>query len=914
MLRSKTDKAEIEKSNAEFERIYFTNRHVTDACVVLISSRAAVGTIKHLDLSNTDNITGDALVALCEEHGESLESLVLTTTPRIHVPDIIQGVMSCYAEGFGRLTKLHLDEIKELTDKDLQKMAAKLPRNLTSLSLKYGLNVEDAGVIEIAKTQTNLMNLCLCGCEKLTDASILYIAHACVELQALDVTGCHYLTNESIVQFAYRTRRYYTGRKGIPHKGLYNHDDPQLVLADLVIKNRGKKKEKTADDDDEWVFDGDVALSDDPEALKAFELERVRKEKVKALRREIQEKEFVKTLKAARLTLDQVQQLFRRDGEDTDPNADKLIDLDEIAIRMGLEEPAARERRLRELERAQEQANEREAMIKCEEMVAQGMRVWQIARELNLEKSKVLKVKEKWELQNKVFNLLKDVPQEELAKYALQIKLPDCKVKKALLKDVNMQSRLFIRIQLSSGGAPKNSAYRPVISDLNFNVDTFLPKIIDKNDFLKIDLCEKPDSGPGKPLAYYKAPMPKFIDYPVDMKKVPLYGSAGFFQGQPVGIMTLCLRALGEESFAAWKSTMGDYDASGAAAAKAAAQNKMKEMADQAGAIADKVLERCVEFVVTQMLDYFDPFKQMKELTLMRCNKLTDFPVIEMVRSMPYITSLNVSGVRNITDQSLEYIGRLCPYLKNLDITGCVCVTDDGVAHVSGGCMELERINMDECTDLTDAAIAFFCNFDLTNRLKEVTYKGLIRTTQESLSQIASSSTSLTKLAVAGSPQYRDVQVVTLAQRCHKLVHLDLGWCNGLTDYGISVMAQNCPELQTLSLANCDSLTGTCVVDAALHCPRLATVDLTACLGIKDEAILELIRSALQLSWLSISNCELLGKQTLGAIADWGEGLTHLEMLGCSSMTKKDIFRFQEKVIGRMELVVEVDEDSGMYK
>jgi hypothetical protein len=26
------------------------------------------------------------------------------------------------------------------------------------------------------------------------------------------------------------------------------------------------------------------------------------------------------------------------------------------------------------------------------------------------------------------------------------------------------------------------------------------------------------------------------------------------------------------------------------------------------------------------------------------------------------------------------------------------------------------------------------------------------------------------------------------------------------------------------------------------------------------------------------------------------------------------IYRFQEKVIGRMELVVEVDEDAGMYK
>ena len=53
----------------------------------------------------------------------------------------------------------------------------------------------------------------------------------------------------------------------------------------------------------------------------------------------------------------------------------------------------------------------------------------------------------------------------------------------------------------------------------------------------------------------------------------------------------------------------------------------MKEMADQAGTIADKVLDRCCEWAVTQMLDYFDPFKQLKTLTLMRCHKLTDFPV-----------------------------------------------------------------------------------------------------------------------------------------------------------------------------------------------------------------------------------------------------------------------------------------------
>ena len=466
----------FEKSKAQFERVYFTNRHVSDACIVLVSTRAPLGTIKHLDLSNTDNITGEALLAIAEEHGESLESLVLTTTPKIHVPEIVQSVSLCHADGFGQLTKLHLDDIKDLRDKDISKMAAKLPKHLTSLSLRYGLNIEDKGIIDIAKSHTSLLHLDVCGCEKLTDASILYVAHACVELQSVNIMGCRFLTDECMVQFAFRTRRYYTGRKGIPCKGPYNHDDPTLVLADLVLKNRGKKK-KTEDDDDEWVFDGDVALSDDPEAMAAFEAERERKERVKALRAEIQEKEFTKTLKAARLTMEQVQSIFRKnDGSDAD-SQEKVIDLDEIAVRMGLEEPAQRERRLRDLERAKEMAEEKEAMAQCEEMVARGMRPWQIARELNLPRDVVSRIAEKWELKNRVFNTLHDVQQEDLAKYALQVKIPDCKVKRALLKDVNLQSRLFLKVQLTSGGALKNSAYRPIMSDLNFNLDTFFPKV-----------------------------------------------------------------------------------------------------------------------------------------------------------------------------------------------------------------------------------------------------------------------------------------------------------------------------------------------------------------------------------------------------------------------------------------------------
>ena len=111
---------------------------------------------------------------------ESVESLVLTITPKINLNDILQSVSLCYAEGFGNLQKLQLDDIKDLQDKMLSKMATKLCKQLTSLSLRYALNVKDQGIIDIAKTHTKLLHLDVSGCEKLTDKSIIYVAHACV--------------------------------------------------------------------------------------------------------------------------------------------------------------------------------------------------------------------------------------------------------------------------------------------------------------------------------------------------------------------------------------------------------------------------------------------------------------------------------------------------------------------------------------------------------------------------------------------------------------------------------------------------------------------------------------------------------------------------------------------------------------
>ena len=256
------------------EHLYFTNKLISDACILLVSRQASIGEIRHVDLSNLSNITSRSLSVLCEEHGAHFESLKLKADNKVPPTDILSVVELCVSEGIGSLTHLSLDGMSNMKDGEFSGLVSLLPNSLKSLSLQFCLTLEDKEVIELARQKTDLLELNLRGCEKITDNSILALAHHCLFLEKLDFSYCTQVSDVGLREFAYRTRRFLKGTKGIPTGGVFDHTDPTLLLADLIIKNR--KKKKKADDEEDLIFDTDVAASDDPEAVAAFELEQVR--------------------------------------------------------------------------------------------------------------------------------------------------------------------------------------------------------------------------------------------------------------------------------------------------------------------------------------------------------------------------------------------------------------------------------------------------------------------------------------------------------------------------------------------------------------------------------------------------------------------------------------------------------------
>jgi hypothetical protein len=139
---------------------------------------------------------------------------------------------------------LHLDKVAQLRDEDLEQIASKVPHTLRTLSMQYNGQLEESGVVALIQHQTALQSLNLVGCEHVSDKALTTAAQCCPFLESVFLSFCHKVTDTPLNQITYRARRCFTGRPGVPTRGVFNHDDPTLVLADLVIRNKGKKRKE----------------------------------------------------------------------------------------------------------------------------------------------------------------------------------------------------------------------------------------------------------------------------------------------------------------------------------------------------------------------------------------------------------------------------------------------------------------------------------------------------------------------------------------------------------------------------------------------------------------------------------------------------------------------------------------------
>lgn len=261
--------------------------------------------------------------------------------------------------------------------------------------------------------------------------------------------------------------------------------------------------------------------------------------------------------------------------------------------------------------------------------------------------------------------------------------------------------------------------------------------------------------------------------------------------------------------------------------------------------------------------------KNMNSLVMLLTPKFKNLQTLILRQDMP-----------QLEDSAVEVIANYCQDLQILDLSKSFKLTDHSLYALAHGCPNLTKLNISGCSSFSDDALAYLVTF--CRKLKVLNLCGCV-----------------------GSAS--DTALQAIGRYCNQLQSLNLGWCENVSDHGVTSLAYGCPDLRTLDLCGCVRITDDSVVALANGCPHLRSLGLYYCQNITDRAMYSLAHSKVNskiwgnvkgktddqdgLRTLNISQCTALTPSAVQAVCDsfpslhTCSGRHSLIMSGCLNLT-----------------------------
>lgn len=169
------------------------------------------------------------------------------------------------------------------------------------------------------------------------------------------------------------------------------------------------------------------------------------------------------------------------------------------------------------------------------------------------------------------------------------------------------------------------------------------------------------------------------------------------------------------------------------------------------------ITESNLRDVQTALMTFSDQQRSLvRSLVLNCCNvadgSLSTRTITSLLRTLPYVTTLNLSHCSSVTDEAAAVISDVCRDLVDLDCSGCRNLGDEGVYHFSLGLPRLASLTLSACHRVGD--------------------EGLL-----ALSKGRCSAKSLKRLHVAQLRRVTDKSIRFVVQHCKELASLDISYC-----------------------------------------------------------------------------------------------------------------------------------------
>ncbi|WVY90146.1 hypothetical protein V8G54_035660 [Vigna mungo] len=270
--------------------------------------------------------------------------------------------------------------------------------------------------------------------------------------------------------------------------------------------------------------------------------------------------------------------------------------------------------------------------------------------------------------------------------------------------------------------------------------------------------------------------------------------------------------------------------------------------------------------------------KNMNNLVLSLTPKFTKLQTLILRQDKP-----------QLEDNAVASIANFCHDLQILDLSKSFKLTDRSLYAIALGCWHLTKLNISGCSAFSDSALAYLAS--LCRELKVLNLCGCVKAAS-------------------------DTALQAIGRYCNQLQSLNLGWCENVSDVGVTSLAYGCPDLRTLDLCGCYNI-DSCVVISddsvialANRCPHLRSLGLYYCQNITDRAMYSLAQSKVKnrmwgsvkggndedgLRTLNISQCTALTPSAVQAVCDSSpalhtcSGRHSLIMSGCLSLTSHTV-------------------------
>ncbi|KAH9297302.1 hypothetical protein KI387_028984, partial [Taxus chinensis] len=209
----------------------------------------------------------------------------------------------------------------------------------------------------------------------------------------------------------------------------------------------------------------------------------------------------------------------------------------------------------------------------------------------------------------------------------------------------------------------------------------------------------------------------------------------------------------------------------------------------------------------------------VQELSLSWCKQHMSNLVLSAIPKFTRLHSLNLrQNQHQLNDQAVEMVAKHCNDLRALDLSNSTQLTDKSLEALARGCNLLEKLNISGCSGVTDSALVVLS--EKCNKLRHLYLCGCVRAAS-------------------------DRALLALARSCCHLQSLNLGWCDRVTDVGVTGLAQWCPELRAVDLCGCVLITDRSVIALAGNCHHLRSLGLYYCQNITDTAMYSLVNSGI---------------------------------------------------------------------